>query len=1454
MSDTPRPQSLSRSTNHMGNIEARLRDLRGFATLAYELIQNADDAGGATEIRFDVRDDALVVDNDGVFTDCNHQDAVSCPWKEAGGHRCDFHRFREVSSGDKREEAGTTGAFGVGFVAVYQVTDHPELISAGQHWKVHDDKQRVEVCAGCSSCQAGDLPGTRFILPWARDAKSGIRKRLKVEAVTASSIEALAVELEKALPLAMPFLKRVRRAELRRNGDLKLRVEQTSAEGRIKVSGEGQTRTWMALRESFVGDAESLRQRHPELLDDKRTSNVTVAIPLDHDEDGLLYAVLPTQQMTGLPLHINADFYTSSDRKKVVFEHEYQSEWNRAAIGSAARSVRYNLPRLRELLAPKAFWRLLQAAEKVHAGEREACGFDSFWREVMPVLKQDHCVYTADAQWVKPGDACWFPGKDQSPYLGLLSGLGFRMVHDDLRAFRNILVGEGVEVPQLTPDLLLSALARAGLTNRIDRDARPDWLQDDAQVRTLWALLKEVFGQSGGIDRLGSYALVPVSEGAMVPCSDAHVSDGDDTEDLFCAIDPKLRFIAGGVKDIPMLAEVCPSFGVTRALGVLGRVVAASGLGSPASDSWTPNRLLSWFADRALVLKREQGLAERLAKLPVFPCGSGLRPLTGLAFPGDFTDPVGITDLLDMKQLGNLSDFIRDLGGRELTFSAYVSHYAPRAFTDKDVPAGKKRSLIDLLARKLSEFGENDEARAALRGVESVECEDGRWRCPSDVYIRTKDVEDTLESNPQYAAMPGGGSETLLNFFRWLGVAGKPRARDLVARVRELVAKPPSGAARVKVTAIFGYLGRELGSPGAESPEYAVLKEMAWLPARGKGSRWYKPVELYATFEDYVFHTQASFLDVPKNVESASRSLLDYLGVNIRPTVAMVVRHLQQEAARNATVHREVYRFLNENAEDAAVQQLRGKNCLSLGDRYVAPECVYWNRHPFGRFRYQLTEDLHAYGKLLGRLGVRKDHSTEDAIDVIRDISGEFKEGNRRLDDHAYSVLVKCWEMLSEVVDVDASISDRIRNRLGSEKVVPNSRHALSLPGKMYWEDRAGLATKFGGWLALNVVPRIDGMRRALEAAGVLSLAQSVTTEVVERPDPVEDESLRAVIRERASQVKRVLAAAPARGKTDMSVLDNLRCWRVRELKLLWRLSAFREVRDSELEEVSAHFDAVSSALYYVPHETGWPVPSIARELALALCPEAEPGQLASGLKEVLGAESLEEAEMVLGELGYVGVEALPDSGAVEPGVVDSLGGEGNEGPTVPPFPSDVDQAVADILGTDTPPPTPPPKSDGDLPRVKLRSYVSRGRGTGRQAPGTAPKEQRDRVDQAGVSLVMKHERQAGREPDEKEHNHPGYDIESKGPDGSIVRFIEVKSMSGTWNPQNDAPLSREQFKEAQKKKELYWLYVVERADSPEATMYRIQNPATRVDVFMFDDGWKEVAEPEPEEEQDGED
>ena len=163
---------LRQGVNYLGFLAQQLGDLAGKTTLANELIQNADDAKddcgrlSTTRITFGVTDSELVVSNDSVFREI------------------DFRRMQEVSSGSKRAESGdrTTGAFGVGFISVYQVTDRPEIHSAGRVWILRPDSpedKRIEERLNPSI--TADR-GTVFRLPWAFD-ESSVRKALSVPSV-----------------------------------------------------------------------------------------------------------------------------------------------------------------------------------------------------------------------------------------------------------------------------------------------------------------------------------------------------------------------------------------------------------------------------------------------------------------------------------------------------------------------------------------------------------------------------------------------------------------------------------------------------------------------------------------------------------------------------------------------------------------------------------------------------------------------------------------------------------------------------------------------------------------------------------------------------------------------------------------------------------------------------------------------------------------------------------------------------------------------------------------------------------------------------------------------------------------------------------------------------------------------------------------------------------------------
>ena len=168
-------ETLSRAVDHLGFIRRTLGELTGYERLTFELMQNADDTKRAKLLRFDVRDEALWVEDNGGFSDCGDQNLsqmIVCSLRIRSSLRLPL--ISPVSSANKRLREDTTGAFGIGFTAVYQITDRPEIISGVRHWKVDEtasEDERID-----EECLNTPYEGTRIILPWARDTGSEFRR------------------------------------------------------------------------------------------------------------------------------------------------------------------------------------------------------------------------------------------------------------------------------------------------------------------------------------------------------------------------------------------------------------------------------------------------------------------------------------------------------------------------------------------------------------------------------------------------------------------------------------------------------------------------------------------------------------------------------------------------------------------------------------------------------------------------------------------------------------------------------------------------------------------------------------------------------------------------------------------------------------------------------------------------------------------------------------------------------------------------------------------------------------------------------------------------------------------------------------------------------------------------------------------------------------------------------
>lgn len=409
--------------------------------------------------------------------------------------------------------------------------------------------------------------------------------------------------------------------------------------------------------------------------------------------------------------------------------------------------------------------------------------------------------------------------------------------------------------------------------------------------------------------------------------------------------------------------------------------------------------------------------------------------------------------------------------------------------------------------------------------------------------------------------------------------------------------------------------------------------------------------------------------------------------------------------------------------------------------------------------------------------------------------------------------------------------------------------------------------------------------------------------ELLECIDPKDDQAMSERIRARRNEIARVLPGDESGHSLAhlLERLESVRCQKATSIKIRYHLQAFNRAWLSREELVPALFLPHQDALLFTWADNREPWAAIARELAIALYPEEDPGRLAAGLKEAIAPASADEASAILDELGFARLDITGAPANMTSKTASSLGAEGpieigpppmgtselvTEGPDV----FTPQEAVERLLGKNAPRPTPcAPElditerqtsvgahSEGSGTSRESSAHIAGGEASGSRGSKTGPRHTATNKRTPGppgsrpfISYIAAHpdeeepdldglDQQARMELAEKAialiltlesrlqrtHTHnPGFDLFEAGQNGQPIRWIEVKAMRGELR---DRPvgLSRTQFEYAQKHGEAYWLYVVEYAgDEKRARIVCIQNPAGKARTFTFDHGWLAVAE-----------
>jgi hypothetical protein len=148
------------------------------------------------------------------------------------------------------------------------------------------------------------------------------------------------------------------------------------------------------------------------------------------------------------------------------------------------------------------------------------------------------------------------------------------------------------------------------------------------------------------------------------------------------------------------------------------------------------------------------------------------------------------------------------------------------------------------------------------------------------------------------------------------------------------------------------------------------------------------------------------------------------------------------------------------------------------------------------------------------------------------------------------------------------------------------------------------------------------------------------------------------------------------------------------------------------------------------------------------------------------------------------------------------------------------------------------PGSTGGRPFI---SYLGAHRDDEESDPDGLDQSERMQIEESAINLIIALEPALHRTA----VNNAGFDLYETNASGTVVRWVEVKSMTGSLK---DRPvgLSRPQFEFGRSKGGAFWLYVVENASDPKgAKVLKIQNPVGNTRTFTFDHGWASMSSSE---------
>jgi len=1135
-------QSGSYTANLLGNIRSHLAGLQGYDVMALELIQNADDAK-AESVVFDITDQGLVVFNSGQFTYCGDLDGP-CAFLAEGNYKCDYHRITDVGSGGKLTRGENIGRFGIGFVSTYQVTDHPEIRSAGIKLTLHPEKGQWFI-------EPFKQPeGTTFFLPWADDPNTEARLALGVSHVSTVHIDQLVDDFQKVLRKSLLFLRHVRTAELRRNGKLLLACDLERGVGSdliVSFRPSGDVEQWHILRADAADSAARLYASHPRLESLGRGTKISIGLRIDPEPlaEGLLYAFLPTEQSTGLPLHINADFFPESDRKAVIFAgHQHEQAWNEMLIDVAAIELARDPEGLLRMLGDVQFWQIMARAFDLSRPSNHPACFKRFWERMLATASRARIAPAQDGSVHVPSGV-FFPDKAlNSAQVSALKEIGGQVITEDLRQFRTAVNQLGA--PFLTFERLVGLLEQA-MSSQTAGALQVEEDRLEGFYRPLWGMINELFPEAiapppatkAAIQRLQAIPFVVTEDLYAVTISQSFVASAALEAGKVASLLPRLAIASHNILGFPKIARQIRQLELGAVVSHLSSMCATDTIEDVIGVEQEELRdLYAMFADLDRHGNVDAAAYQSLRNLPIWLSSRGLIKASQALLPGNFTDPTGQADLLETSVLSaHAREFVSSkLGVQTQTIEAFVQNVLPRFFNEEGpLDASKYARLIGEIANYPALV--NDEGiRRLLGALPIIPTQDGNWSRPTKTYRRTDDLVRVLGDATRLwldtSRLPN--TRSVHSFIDSIGLRRSPMAEHLVERMLFIAEKylPTEDAKRASGEAFYVLCDRfdEWKEQSFFQDAINNIKRSTCFPAIDDEADWYSANSLYAPYRAEAFSSQASVLDF-RNMARLNRDLLKRLNVALEPETSLVINHLRHCVSKKLPAPFTTYQILNERSKDegSAISALSGEPFIYIESQkgYVRSNQLFWMPQQLGRYAFTIPGNLEAFKPLFNAIGVKNTPEGRDYVDILLDIVAEYFEQSKPVIGADRSVYEACLIGTSASDEREELGASDIR-RLQEAPTILNLVGQPTHPDEVLLQDSEWHAGFFNGELDRALCKPAPELWPFIEKVGTRRLSESaeVALEFVDGTKTEEPE-LANTLMERIDILARLLHDKP---------------------------------------------------------------------------------------------------------------------------------------------------------------------------------------------------------------------------------------------------------------------------------------------------------------------------------------